>query len=330
MIIQDSGHPNRVLEELAALLAEPAVERVRIAVAYANADGVRALNRLLEALDESVPVEVIITLDMGTTRKDALEMLLRDFRGRVSVVETPPGNGTFHTKTWVVDRAAAPQRALVGSANLTGAALTRNREAVSVGDLSGAQSSQWEAWWDDVVEEAKDLTEDVIVGYEERQPPPRKRQRIADVDLETNADGVTALAGGMANVDARDAEWLAIDWGGTGEYRVQFEFPRAAAAFFDPEREHRRELSLRQAGTEFHGNQLRFYPDNGMVRINMDSAIPVVADGSIRSGTWLFTRLGPDHFELQPLDNAQRTARLTLAALTGGVGNTPNRDYGWA
>jgi HKD family nuclease len=329
MIIQDAAHPNRVLEALAALLNEPAVERVRAAVSYANADGVRTLQRLVETLDESVAVEVVVTLDMGITRKAALEMLLRDFHGSVSVVETSPGAGTFHTKTWVVDRDAGSQRSLTGSANLTGAALTKNREAVSVGDLDATESDAWEAWWNDVLREAEVLTEKIIAGYEERQPPPGRRQRIADVDLETDADGVTIPTDSVEAVDARDAEWLAIDWGGTGAYRVQFEIPKAAAAFFDPEREHRRNLTLRHAGTEFHGNQLRFYPDNGMVRINMDGTIPVVADGSIRSGMWLFTRLGTDHFELQPLNPAQRTARLAAAALTGDARRTSNREYGW-
>lgn len=219
MIIQDRAHPNRVLEQAAGLLAEPALERMRLAVAYANVAGVRALNQLLDAVDEAVPVDVIVTLDMGITRKAALELLLRDFRGTVKVIETPTGDGTFHTKTWVVDRAGAPRRALVGSANLTGSALTRNREAVFVGDLNDAQSAAWESWWDDVVAAAEHLTETVIAEYEERCPPPGKRQRIADVDLETDDDGLTVLVDDVSEVDARHADWLVIDWGGTGEYR---------------------------------------------------------------------------------------------------------------
>ena len=150
------------------------------------------------------------------------------------------------------------------------------------------------------------------------------------MDLETGAGGETALVGELARVDARDAEWLVLDWGGTGEYRVQFELPRAAAAFFEAERDQVGALTLQYNGIDFSGNQMVFYRDNAMDRINMDQAIPVVADGSIRSGTWLFTRLGRDHFELQPLDRTQRAARLAVAALTGGVGRTTKRAYGWA
>lgn len=311
------------------MLADPTVERLRVAVAYANWDGVRALNRLLEGIDPSIPVEVIVTLDMGTTRKAALEMLLHDCRATVKVVRTPPGEGTFHTKTWVVDRTGAPQRAVVGSANLTGAALTKNREAIFVGDLSRTESEAWETWWADALAAAEDLTPAVIAAYEERRPPRGRRQRIADVELETREDGVTQAVNGPDEVDARDAAWLAIDFGGTGDYRVQFEFPRAGASFFDPEHNPERELTLRFDGTDYRNNQLRFYPDNGMVRINMDGEIPAVADGSIRNGTWLFTRLGPDHYELTSLDAAQRSARLTEAALAGGLRSTSTRDYGW-
>ena len=290
----------------------------------------RALGPLLEVLDNSVPVELIVTLDMGITRKAALEMLLRNFRGTTRVIATRAGDGTFHAKAWVIDRASAPQRALVGSANLTGAALTKNREAVSVDDLSNQQSRAWEAWWEALMFEVEDLTDAVIERYEERRPPPGRRQRIADIDLKTGEDGVTVKVDEAEVIDARNAEWLAIDWGGTGEFRVQFEFPRAAATFFDPERDPRRDLTLRYEGADFADNQLRFYPDNGMVRINLDSAVPVVQDGSIRSGTWLFTRLGPDHYELQPLDHERRAVHLAEAAVAGGVGTTPNRSYGWA
>lgn len=334
MILQDPAHHGLVLRALAEMLADPAVKRVRVAVAYVNLAGVRALQRLLAAAGDAVEVEVVVTLDMGITRKAALEAMLRDLGESVSVIDTGSSSGTFHAKAFVVDRDGAAQCALVGSANLTYAALTTNHEAISVRELSQVETDAWEAWWADLLAAADDLTEDVIAGYSERRPPRGGHERIADEDWVTGEDGL-ALAPDQWEVAASSAEWLAIDWGGTGEYRVQCEFPKDAAAFFLPEGDQPRAITIVHEGAEYVDNQLTYYPDNGMVRINLDDGIPAVADGSIKAGTSLFTRLGPDKYAFRLIDEAERAARLAEAEGVGGVGRTRRikdqtlRHFGW-
>lgn len=332
MILQGPTNPKRVLEELAALLADPAVERLRVAVAYANPGGVRALRALLDAADNLEDVEIVVTLDMGITRKAALELLLHEFEGSVRVVMGGSGAGTFHAKAFVVDRIGSTQRALVGSANLTDAAFNRNREAISVGELAAEETASWEAWWDDLVAGADDLTKGIIDGYVERRPARGRRERIADEDVETTEAGTTVIHR-HSEIGAESAEWLVIDWGGTGEYRVQAEFPKVAAAFFHPG-EDARDVTIQYAGEDYRDNQLNYYPDNGMARINLDGDIPVVADESIKDETSLFTRLDEDRYELRLVEEAERARLLAEGASSGGYDNTrrhdgPRREFGW-
>jgi len=72
-----------------------------------------------------------------------------------------------------------------------------------------------------------------------------------------------------------------------------------------------------------------------MVRINLDCGIPVVVDGSIKLKTSLFTRLGPDQYELHLVNRAERAALLAEATCMGGTGHTRRKDetlrqFGWA
>lgn len=333
MIFQSPTNPALVLAELSALVSDPTVRRLRTAVAYANERGVQALEGVLGATDSDFSVEVIVTLDMGITRKAALDRLLRDFRGATRTITTPPGFGTFHAKAFVTDRHNQPTRALVGSANLTDAAMTRNYEAISVADLSPRQTIQWDLWWEELLTGSKELNEQTIATYNERVPQRGARERIADEDVETGEDG-SVLVHHPPAVDARDARWLVIDWGGTGEYRVQFECPKAAAAFFRPDRTAERHIIVRMDGRLYTDNQLTFYADNGMARINLDQAIPAVEDGSIKQKMSLFMRNGINEFDLRVVGESERAHRLVEARLVGGYGRTRRRDgtyreFGW-
>jgi HKD family nuclease len=334
VILQDAEHPGLVLAALVRLLSDPTIERLRVAVAYANEAGVDTLLRVMDAAPDGVQVEMVVTLDMGITRKAALVCLLHEFGDRVRTVSTPGRAGTFHAKAFVVDRNGGTLRALVGSANLTAAALTNNREALALIDLRDEKAQVWEEWWGDLMEASEPLTQDTIDNYTERKPPPGRRERIADEDVETRHDGSIVIHPGT-RVDAEAANYLAIDWGGTGEYRVQAEFPKSAAAFFRPELDHERAVTLHYGGIDYTGNQLRYYPDNGMARINLDNDLPPVADDSIRSAASLFIRRGPDNYELRLLSEPDRARRLAEADLTGGRDHTRRsdgswREFGWA
>lgn len=335
MILQDADSRGQIHAELAGLLADPAAERLRIAVAYANLGGVEALRELLTVAPEALAVEIVVSLDLGITREAALEAMLESYGASAKAIASVPGAGTFHAKAFVVDRREAPPRALVGSANLTSAALTKNREAVSVGELQPADAAAWEAWWSALLGDAQPLTPELIAGYQERRPPPGSRERIGDEELETAADGSPVEP---PEPPVSSASWLVVDWGGTGEHRVQFEFPKEAAAFFgaDVVKQKGEPVTLLFEGQEYTNNQLTYYPDNGMARMNMDPVIPVVTDDSIVEGTSLFSRLGPDRYELRLLDRAERAARLSEARLLGGIGHTvrtrdgSQRRFGWA
>lgn len=333
MIFQGPGRPNRVLAELSELILDPTVTRLRVGVAYANRGGVEALQTLVAAANHPVEVEVVVALDMGITRKAALDMLLRDYGGNARAITTT-SPGTFHAKAFVVDREGDSQRAVVGSANLTAPALTQNREAVAVTDLGPAEEAEWEEWWADLVAASEELTQEVIDNYEERRPHRGRRERIADEDIETQDDGST-VAHIETSVGAEEAGWLVIDWGGTGEYRVQAEFPKTAAAFFRPDVDvDRTMITLRHEGRDYADNLLRYYRDNGMVRINLDADIPFVADGSIKDGACLFARLDEDHYELRPVDLKERAHHLIEAASKGERDFTTKhdgtrREFGW-
>jgi PLD-like domain len=332
--LQSPANKNCVADAIASLLATPDVERIRVAVAYANKPGVQALLSLLRTAPGSPSVQIVLTTDMGITRKDALAILLRELPESVRLISSSGGAWTFHTKAIVIDIPGGARRALVGSANLTGAALTENYEGVTVTDLTLDDAQGWESWWDALHTAAVPLTRELIDEYTERRPPPGRRERIADEDISIAADGKRIpTTDGVDN--AQDAEWLAIDWGGTGEYRVQAEFPAAAAAFFHAQRGLSRTVVLRYAGVDYGDNQLTFYPDNGMARVNLDKAIPVVADESIRTSCSLFSRLGDDHYELTLLETRQRATRLAEASARGGRGFTSRhdqsrREFGWA
>jgi len=333
VIPQDPTHPGQVLKALSELVLDPTVGRIRIAVSYANLKGVEALETLLSAVGRPIDVEVVLSLDMGITRKAALQETLREFGEHARVISGAGAAGTFHAKVFVVDRDGGPLRALIGSANLTHAALTNNREVISVADLDADETAAWEAWWDDLVDRSDPLTQQIIDGYVERRPPPGCRERIADEDVETRDDGLS-VTHDPAEIDAEDAEWLVIDWGGTGEYRVQAEFPKAPAAFFRPELDHQRSITIEHGGHEYVDNLLRYYPDNGMVRINLDAEIPFVADESVKEGTSLFTRVDDDRYELSLVEEAERARRLAEAVAGGHRDftqrhNGTHREFGW-
>lgn len=121
------NHRYRLVDELRSLLA--AAESANFAVAYVRRSGVQLLRRELEALRQrGGNVRVLFTLNPPISEAVAVRALL-DLGISVRVYSAPH---VFHPKGYVFARADGAM-AVIGSANLSGSALTQGREWCLVG-----------------------------------------------------------------------------------------------------------------------------------------------------------------------------------------------------
>ncbi|MDA8040894.1 MAG: phospholipase D-like domain-containing protein, partial [Pirellulales bacterium] len=98
-------------------------EEVRFMVAFVKEGGIDLLSDALKGKQ----AKLLCTFDLGITDLSAMKKLL-DLGEGVEIREHRGGAGTFHPKVWMF-RTGTTWRVVVGSANLTKAALTRNVEA---------------------------------------------------------------------------------------------------------------------------------------------------------------------------------------------------------
>lgn len=173
IIVQHAGAPGEVLRALTAL-AYPAPERVRIAVAYATLSGCRLLFGQLGRLTgaaawEAIPKELVVSLDYGVTEPRALQYLMQAPGCTVSV--SSPGvvarprfqpEMAYHPKVYQFERGLLAGM-LVGSANLTQAALTTNTEAVQ--QDPAVPRADAAAIWQALAQNAVPLTDVLLAQY---------------------------------------------------------------------------------------------------------------------------------------------------------------------
>lgn len=133
LLSQSPGTSSHVFRELRSLLQRRRLQRVRFAVAYANWGGIGLISNQLETfLDNGGRLQTIFGVANGVTTPDSLlyNLYLEDLypdQTYAGAVEDKYANATFHPKFYEFkfsDRTIA----IVGSANLTGAGMSRNTE----------------------------------------------------------------------------------------------------------------------------------------------------------------------------------------------------------
>lgn len=119
-------------------------DEARLAVAYVRENGV---DMILDGL-KNKPVKLLCSFDMGITQLSGIRKLLEN---NVEVRVYHSGEGTFHPKVWLF-READKWKALVGSANMTGAAFTTNVEAgvfLEDGETTADARAFFDGLWND-------------------------------------------------------------------------------------------------------------------------------------------------------------------------------------
>ena len=134
LLAQSTGVRPYFFRRLNALLGGTGLQRFRVAVAYARWDGIGLISRHLESfLDAGGEFQTIYGVANGITTPDSLLYALylqQLYPGRHTYaggISDAYANATFHPKFFEF-KYAANTVAIVGSANLTGAGMSRNTE----------------------------------------------------------------------------------------------------------------------------------------------------------------------------------------------------------
>ena len=148
-------------------------------VAFVTRSGITPLLQELRELESrGIPGRILTTDYLAFSEPEALEKLdaLKNIEVRMYQTTNIPDRFGFHTKGYLFEYANGLQKMLVGSSNLTGSALSVNREwnleltSLSNGELVSEIRSEFEELW----QVAEPLT-DIIATYRAMR---RERQRV--------------------------------------------------------------------------------------------------------------------------------------------------------
>jgi HKD family nuclease len=306
---------------------------MRATVAYATNPGVDLLFDAVAARGSPLEIWLVIGLDGGVSEPLALRRLSEAYGTNLRLFTSAAVASVFHVKAFVFDaRPSRTFRIVVGSANLTGSGLGKNREGALLIGVEGGELTRlrraWNNWWEEVWAEATPVTAALLRDYEavfrRRRRPIVLGDRLVLGQVSEPEEPRVASA-------LSDAEVLWIDAGQlTGGARNQLELPRSALPFFRVGRHDRvRSITLRFGGRAWQGNRLRFYPQNDMWRLNINTGI-VDSVGPLRNRTVAFGRLRDDDtYTLRTLTRQERTTARTMSHRLGTLHRTASREYGW-
>jgi HKD family nuclease len=316
-IIQHPGAPGLVLQALTELVY-PLPQRLRIAVAYATGSGCTLLfdqlarrNRI-GALD-TIPKEIVVSLDYGVTEPRALRQLMALPHCSVSIAD--PGviqrprfqpQAAYHPKVYMFDGGLI-SKSLIGSANLTSAALSTNTEAVQTVELSRHEA---DAMWLSLSRNAVRATHALVAAYAGarrterpafRPEQSRPRQLLVPQGLRVFPD---AVGGGTLAPAAWDCFWVQTRHRVEGGSANQVEIPRFGHRFFGYHFNTHVPGPLRTIGqvtltdgAHSWDQKIAWHGSNRMERVHL----PTRSQGGMgyELSAVLFRRLRPGVFQLQ-------------------------------
>jgi HKD family nuclease len=325
---QKPGTRQYLFQRINELLQSPGLSRFRVAVAYARWDGIRLIANNIEGLlDAGGEFHAIYGINNGVTTPDSLlyQLYLKELHGRSiysGVVEDEYMDSTFHSKFFnfqLEDNSIT----IIGSANLTGAGMSRNTELCCelAYNRGSALERNVDEIWDEIqaraiatsLELIRTVAADSKLGSERRDDEQRKiksgKPRIGR-RLEGRPRPMFAKVLAVANVTKRhkllrdidtasdkpERLYLQILPGETGSrdsttagYQIQL--PVATlAAFFGISPSQTKEVSFEFDGEAISVNLTHFANNTHRMRLRplRDVARPAIV---------IFRRIGMDLYE---------------------------------
>ena len=323
---------------------------VGMAVAYVSVYGFNLVKKILH---EGGVEEVRLVTDTrdGVTHPKALQGAV-DSGWDVRVVDDL--TGTFHAKLYVGGTGfggpagvANLSLAIMGSPNISRNGFRRNGECVFWSVAPHAVNSAARAWrecWRAGVP----ATPAKLSEYERAFALRNRSRKTQDLvalgvvdDLPAQVDGVPkkGVAPPKKELKAISAASASVAWAGlqsfTGEYYLQVEFPKEAGLVLKrivEDLTHGEAVPILCADGETRTFRFRFYEDNGMFRLNIPNATPLVKWARKHKDGIALVEYDEANgglcFEvLRPGERMEDTVGRSLAF--GTWGRTRTRLYGW-
>lgn len=245
---QSRNRPSQVLFAFDEVVF-PGIEGVRWAVAYSTLPGCQRLTqrisgRLGQLQWHACRKSFLTSFDYGLTDPSALDFLSKMPNSQVYIanpgVKAEQGfrpAEAFHPKLFLFDGPDAVGY-VVGSANLTQAALISNTEVVSAGREPPA-NCVWNDVWSELMRGASPLTDDLLKAYREKWAAPKLRPIDPDLQpappiIQPTSKAVfwDAVTRGRINPALFEHFWVEAGSMPSGGSHNQLEIPRGANRFF--------------------------------------------------------------------------------------------------
>ncbi|TRC93531.1 hypothetical protein FJV76_23355 [Mesorhizobium sp. WSM4303] len=337
----------RLRELLAAHIADCEADELGAAAAYVTIEGV---NAVLEAVGvrELQKSRWLVGLDDAISQPGAIDRLLSLPNATVRVVTFAAAGARFHSKIVLLGNTKASKKAvlMIGSANLSRAALEKNAEAVAFIASSEKANADWLRETFEKVWKLGHVPSDTeLEGYAEKYYAARKlRKQIEKIVLGKNLPANVIATPDEAQIDPSLATICWIECGRITLMGRELELKGIQARFFglNPTGGATEVLSLLHNDGSLHETKFIFRHQNGMWRVYFPSSIPEVkaglrpveADGSLGRSPYVavFERtLVKGQFKLKFLrdDEADYAQLKAKSEDSGTVGDTGSRRFGW-
>jgi HKD family nuclease len=340
-------------ERLTAALQRVRPSAIGFASAFVSVSGVELAAEMMDACGAS-QCRLIAGTSNYITHPEALTFA-RERGWELRLGESAAG--IFHPKLIVAGEAfksAGPLQNVcavyVGSANLSHRGFTANTECGLLSDGEAAcedASAAFATLWRASIVATDAAIQNYAATFAEISRARSAQQLdalgVCDAEVATTMQPAQLIRqrpprrSAVRNGSATSA-WTGLE-SFTGEYRFQVEFPRAAgevvARLVNPQATTRGRVDvLCTNDNHTRGMQFRFYPNNGMFRLNVPNDLPNVA--WVRAHQEGLTLIQPGPAGGAPirltihLPGAEATEVVGRSVALGTWGKTSTRLYGWS
>jgi len=349
-IVQTDADPTRSVRSLlSSHIQDEAYSHVFAAMAYVTVAGIRSVLGLLKT--PPLVAHWLIGLDDAVTQPGAIDLCKTLSGSHVRIASFEHEYRRFHPKILYLCKSDVPEAfMMLGSANLTKAALCGNAESVIILRTdTPADKAELDQLWRTAWKLGRALSADELESYREKYKKSKKYQRQA-MKARKRAPGNArsrtvrlVLDDDNAEIDPATATTCWIECGNVTAMGRELEFKAEQGLFFGLNPHGEAPKHLKYVVSDGQEVQLRMkYQDNHMWRLQMTRDVPEVArglrpveqNGKLGRSPWVavFTRNAePDTYVLTfvRLDSKAHRALRQRSLEKGSHGTTTAREYGW-